>query len=121
MHPAVGLAAGLELIEEFRKLNPEMPMQTAAMLLIIAQSPGITTRELMKRLNVAQATASRNAAVLGQVNRHGIPGLDLIVSTPDPQERRRNVYHLTPKGQKTVAGLTVRLKIWQKFEAAYAD
>jgi len=37
------------IIEEFRKLDPEMTMNIAVTLLVIAERPGINFAELMKR------------------------------------------------------------------------
>lgn len=96
---------GFLFLEEFRKFDPEMQMQTAATLLIVAMRPGITTKELTGKLGISQASCSRNVAALSKLTRHGEPGPDLIVAEEDPHERRRKVMRLTPKGQRVAESL----------------
>jgi len=97
---------GLLFLEEFRKFDPEMQMQTAATLLLVAMRPGITTKELTGKLGISQASCSRNVAALSKMTRHGEPGPDLIVAEEDPRERRRKVMRLTPKGQRVAESLS---------------
>lgn len=90
------------LIEEFRKLNPEMPMQTAMTFVLIAEAGerGIEHRHLADRLGVAKASVSRNCALLGDYDARGRPGYELVYSVENPENRRAKIAYLTPKGRR---------------------
>jgi DNA-binding MarR family transcriptional regulator len=94
-----------QAIEEFRKLDPEIPTQTVNTFLYAALHEGCTMRDLATALGVAQSTMSRNVSALSKVHRSGRPGLDLVRRDPDPYERRRVVVTLTPRGKKFLTGL----------------
>lgn len=98
------------MVEEFRKLDPELPTQTANTFLFIAMHEGCTMRELAQALGVAQSTMSRNVSALSKIHRLGKAGLNLVQRDPDPYERRRVIVTLTPRGQKfrdTLISLTL--------------
>lgn len=80
-------------------LHADMPVQTILVFLHVARWPGITMKELAQRLNMAQATMSRNVALLGRYYRQGSGGHDVIEATEDPLARHRKNCYLTPKGQ----------------------
>lgn len=94
------ISRALLLVEEFRKIDPEMQMQAAAAFLLISQQPGITVREVGTRLGVASSSASRNVALLSKENRRGEPGPHLIDYDDDPLDRRIRRLYLTPKGKR---------------------
>lgn len=96
---------GLKILEEFRKIDPEMPMHMAAMFLIVANEEGITMKTLRERLGISQASCSRNVAALSNAHRLNKPGHDLLMATEDPVERRRKIVMLTPKGKRVAAAL----------------
>lgn len=100
------ISAVFAAIELFRKLDPDMPIQVAATFLAIAKDEGLSLREIQERTGQAQSSASRNVTALGEVNRHGKPGLALVTSRPSPEERRRNEYTLTPKGRQVLHSIT---------------
>ena len=88
-------------IEEFRKLDPEMPSQTVHTFLLVAMrgDEGLPQKDLAALLGVEQSTVSRNVSSLDKINRHHQPGLDLVRSVEDPNERRRKVIRLTARGR----------------------
>ncbi|MBX5230302.1 winged helix-turn-helix transcriptional regulator [Rhizobium sp. NLR9b] len=85
-------------VEKLRELFPDVPMQTISIFLIIAMKPGISQRELLKLMGTSQAGVSRNVMALGDVNRHGKPGLGLIAQVRDPFDSRQAGLRLTPAG-----------------------
>lgn len=89
-------------IEEFRKLNPEMQMQTAMIFVLVweAQDKGIAQRELANRLGIVKAAVSRNVSSLSDWDYKGRPGFGLVYSTVDPDDRKARQVHLTPKGKR---------------------
>src|SRR4051812_48761823 len=93
-----GLGRLQEAIEVLRKLDPEMPAQTAVTFLIVAQEPGIGMAELAERLGIAQSSTSRNVAYLSRWRAYEKPGHNLVEASENPQDRRAKVVDLTPKG-----------------------
>ena len=57
-----------------------------------------TYRQLQDTLNLNNSSVSRTVNALGAEHRRGRPGLGLLSLTPDPDEGRRNLVGLTPKG-----------------------
>jgi DNA-binding MarR family transcriptional regulator len=91
------------VIEEFRKLDPELPSQTINTFMYVAMHEGCTMKQLSEALGVAQSTMSRNVSALSKLHRLGKPGLDVVKSEIDPYERRRRIVTLTPRGRKLLA------------------
>jgi len=89
----------MHILEIFRELDPDMPIQYALSFLTLARNPGLSIRDLADRLGVAQSSASRNVAALSAWHSFRKPGHDLVVAQEDPRERRRKVVTLTAKGE----------------------
>lgn len=94
-----------QILEEFRKIYPDMQMQTASIFVTIALNPGITMKELGERAGLAQSSCSRNVALLSEWLRHNKPGYGLVVATEDPVERRRKIIRLTANGERVASTL----------------
>jgi DNA-binding MarR family transcriptional regulator len=94
-----GLAKLLKITDEFRKIDPEMPLQQITVLTLVAFNSGITMKDIGERMGMAQSTVSRNCAALGKTHRLGVAGKGLISTAEDPHERRRKIVSLTPKGR----------------------
>ncbi|MGN6548771.1 MAG: hypothetical protein ACTHJ3_02600 [Pararhizobium sp.] len=88
----------ISLIEEFRKLDPEIQAQQIVLFLSVVGSPEITMKELEQRTGLASSTISRNMSSLGKMHRNGKPGHDLIAAYEDPADRRFKRVKPTPKG-----------------------
>lgn len=88
----------LAVLEEFRRLDPEMPTQTASSLLFIALQDGIPVTDLGPKLGLSSATASRNVANLTKVNVKREKGPDLVFTEEDDSDRRIRRCHLSPRG-----------------------
>ncbi|MBD9558448.1 MarR family winged helix-turn-helix transcriptional regulator [Ensifer sp. ENS03] len=97
-----GIFSALQLIETFRELQHDMPMQTVSVFFVIAMRPGLYQRELLNLLDLSQPSISRNVMALGETNRHGEPGLGLIEQRRDPLDARQFTLHLTPAGKELV-------------------
>lgn len=86
-------------IQRLRAIDPEMPMQTALLFLLVAQRPGLTMKELQRAMVTSQASISRNVATLSRWARFDKRGHDLLIAKEDPRERRRKVVFLTQRGE----------------------
>jgi DNA-binding MarR family transcriptional regulator len=96
-----GLA--LRILTGIAAIDPEMPLQQARCLFIVAQSEeGMSLSEIAKKAGIGLATASRYIGALGKINRHREEGLLLIESFEDPMERRKKIIRLTSKGRITI-------------------
>lgn len=108
------VAAQLRLaLEQFRLLDPEIPIQQVVMFLIIARNTdepeGTSQRELSDQLGIAISSVSRNLASLYQEDRWGRPGHQLIEREPDPNHSQKFIYRLSPKGKQIMTSLSVAL------------
>jgi len=110
------LNLSLSILEGFREIDPEIPIQTAAMLLLVAINPGITMKEMGERLEISQASCSRNVAALSRKHRLEKPGYNLVRAVEDPAERRRKIVKLTPRGREVIAKLSERVGEYTKAE-----
>lgn len=99
-----------KILEEFRKLDPEMPMQTALSLICVSMyqdnTNGLSIKELSQMLGVSTAAASRNISKLSKVGaKNQRNGLNLVETTEDPNYRVRKCVRLTPHGERIIKAL----------------
>lgn len=93
----------IKLLSGISAVDPEMPLGQAKCLFIIAQEEeGMSLTDIAKMAGIGLATASRNIAALGKINRKREEGLQLIESFEDPMERRKKIIRLTAKGKTTI-------------------
>lgn len=90
----------LAFIEVIRKIDPEMQMQTALVLLFVMIKPGRSMRELEQVTGLATSSISRNVAALGKIHRKGVPGHDLLLTKEDPMDRRVKLVYPTARGRR---------------------
>ncbi len=110
----------IRVLEEFRTLDPDLPIQYALSFLTLAQNEGLSMGELAQRLAIAQSSASRNIAALSDWHSFGKPGLGLVDAREDPRERRRKLVSLTAKGHAFLHRLTALMAGHNVPEAAPA-
>lgn len=91
----------IAVLNEFRKLDKDIPVQTVLTFLTIAAQPGLGGRELAKELDISESAASRNLNALTQLNRFKEPGFDVITYGPDiVVDSRKSVANLNANGQR---------------------
>jgi len=73
--------------------------------MLVATSPGISSKDLISRVGVSQSSISRHIALLGEFSWSGGPGLELVESIEDPNDRRSKVNFLTIKGRQVAIQL----------------
>lgn len=101
------------MLNEFRKLDPEIPVQQLSTFLAVAMEPGITVTDAGTKAGVGLGSVSRHIDVLGKPRTTAAGrtvGLSLLVATPDPVDRRRKTVALTAKGQRIADTLLDLLK-----------
>ena len=99
-----------KILEEFRKLDPEMPMQTALSLVSVYMyqnnTNGLSIKELSQILGVSTAAASRNISKLSKIGaKNQQNGLNLVETTEDPNYRVRKCVRITPNGARIIKAL----------------
>lgn len=87
-------------LEEFLKLDHNIALTTVQLFFVIASFPGRTTRFYCDYTGQSQSSVSRNVAALGKQHRLKKADLDLVEATSDPEEPRRYILTLTPKGKR---------------------
>lgn len=93
----------LECMEELRKVNPTMTVQTAAVFLYVAGHPDCPTADILARLGLHRATASN---ILGQLEMRGRrASMALLMHTEDHEDARRKLYRLAPMGERIARSL----------------
>jgi len=92
------------LLSEFRKLDPNMQMQTALAFVFIAQgdhaNDPLSVYQVGDKLGCTSASASRNVAALSNWSRHNRAGYGLVEANENPERRNEKVITLTPKGKQ---------------------
>ena len=94
----------LRFLEEFKKLDPEMPLQQAITFIevALANGEGISVSDLAVRVGNATSSTSRNVAILGDYGRGKSPALQVLKAVTNPLDRRSQLVKLTPKGERVI-------------------
>ena len=94
------------VLEEFRKLDPEMPMQTALTLLFVYRQQDNDTeasiKDIAEAIGMSAAAASRNVSRLSKVGVKQQQGHGLVETFEDPLFRVRKCVRITPKGRRVI-------------------
>jgi DNA-binding MarR family transcriptional regulator len=86
------LSTALGILSNLREIDPNMPVSEALSLLLIAKYDGISLKDLASKADVGMASASRYVRVFSLE-------LGVVTAKEDPDERRKKVISLTPKGK----------------------
>lgn len=104
----------LAAIEDFRALEPDAGLSMLSVLLAVADKEpdnpaGVPMVDLRSQLGLPPASMSRNVAALTKDHRKGRPGHGLVVTTPDPNNRKAVLISLTPRGRAFIHRITTRM------------
>ncbi len=91
---------------QMRELSPTMPLAELQMFLLVAMNEGASLTELCDLADMKKSTGSRYLLDLSEKTRGGSPGYGLVARDVDPDELRRNMYALTPKGRSLLKAMT---------------
>jgi DNA-binding MarR family transcriptional regulator len=90
------------VLDEFRKLNPSMPVSQIQALLLVALDLPMGMGDYAERTGVKPSTASRYLLDLGPPRHPDDSAFGLIDRGVDPQEPRRARYTLSKRGKQLV-------------------
>jgi DNA-binding MarR family transcriptional regulator len=97
------------ILQEFRKLDPEMPMQTALTLLFVYRQQdnqnGVSIKDIANAIGMSSAAASRNVSRLSKVGVKQQLGHGLVETFEDPLFRVRKCVRITTKGKLVIETL----------------
>ena len=97
-------------IKAFRKVAPELGIQTVHVFLEIALNEQLSGNSIIKKTGMRQSSCSRNIAVLSDRHWKGVPGLGLVENREDPFDQRRKLAALTTEGLRFARDLAHTLK-----------
>lgn len=87
----------LEVLEVFRGVDPEFPLQYTICLIEIARAPGLSLTSLAEKTGLSLSTISRIVGALSDYRPNGAP-YGLVKMEVAKEERRRRELHLTEAG-----------------------
>lgn len=93
------------ILNEFRKVHPEIGTQQCMTLLAIAEEPGLTVTELSRKTGIGLASMSRHIEILGPHRALKGVGWGLVQDDSHPTDRRRKVITLTAQGWRIIRSL----------------
>lgn len=94
------IRTAIRVLEEFKKVDPDITLPSMLTFLYALERDGQAGNqfEIDKRLNMSGATASRAIAHWLDFKRPRVPGLGMLESIPDPEDRRFKMISLNRKG-----------------------
>lgn len=90
-------------VDVFREVDANAPLCLLTVFLLIAQEPGMTGRDLIKKSGISQAAVSRYTLTLGEFSdKKGEVGLLLVERVDDRNDLRLKRFFLTPSGKALI-------------------
>ena len=85
-------------IEPFVALNPNIPASYIISFLTVAEKEGLPVNEYAKEVGLLKAVMTRHLLDLGERDRHGGEGLNIVEQKRDRQDLRVNRTFISEKG-----------------------
>ncbi|NKD55140.1 MULTISPECIES: MarR family winged helix-turn-helix transcriptional regulator [unclassified Haematospirillum] len=98
----------------FTKRYPRTHATALQVLLGVADSPGITTRDLREDMGLTQSAISRNVGLLGGGYAHGgktVKGYGLVSAYPCIEDNRTHTVMISRRGKKVLSELLAEARI----------
>lgn len=94
------LRTAIRVLEEFKKIDPDITLPSMLTFLYIVERDGQAGNQsaIDQRLDMSGATASRAIAHWLDFKRPRVPGLNMLESIPDPEDRRYKMITLNRRG-----------------------
>tara|TARA_R100000935_G_scaffold28256_2_gene48574 strand:- start:1135 stop:1515 length:381 start_codon:yes stop_codon:yes gene_type:complete len=103
----------IDVLEQFRTLDPDMPTQTLLSFLYCKvlenEEDFATVRMVAEKLRTSSSSASRNILAHTEHNRQLKGGTMLVETFENPLKRNEKVVRYTPKGERMLASILSRL------------
>jgi DNA-binding MarR family transcriptional regulator len=93
------------VINEFRKISPDITANQMLVLLHAGAKPGITQKDLSKATDLADGTISRICALMSDRGHQGREGLNVLSIDPIPGDFRSKGQKLIGNGKKMYASI----------------
>jgi len=101
---SVELRRLLVALEQFRAINPNMPVQQVQTFLYVCEHEGdpdgVSIKDVSIALEFSHASASRNVAAFSAWTRHRREGPALLEAHEDMMNRSHKKVKLTPQGRR---------------------
>ena len=101
----------MNILNCFKDINCEMPLQQMETFLAVARMGKCTVAELDRHLPQQQQAIARNVRILCAVASPTRAGFDLIQQVLDPYDSRKRQLTLTAKGELLIKNLSEALDI----------
>ena len=99
------------LLDEFRNVRKDMPINHAFCFLMVAQEEGLTVSQYAERAGCGQTVMTRWLFDIGSHSRTREPGLGLVTQRSDPNDLRKHQTFLTQKGKELAFAVMRVLKL----------
>lgn len=93
----------IQILEEFKSLNPQMNIDMVITLLAVAKGHGVTGRDIEEVLDTNSTTAARMLRLFDRVQANGKDGLNLVEARIDPIDYRAKLRFLNSEGEAFMA------------------
>ncbi len=93
-----------------REIHPDMTLNQVLVFCLIAGNAGITQRQIMERLSIADSSASRIVSILSKYGDRGTKPMNLLEIIPNEINRRTKSYQLTPLGRRVCDEMILALR-----------
>ena len=93
------------VINEFRKISPDITANQMLVLLHAGAKPGLTQKDLSKATDLADGTISRICALMSDRGHQGREGLNVLSIDPIPGDFRSKGQKLIGAGKKMYASV----------------
>ena len=94
------IRTAIRVLEAYKEIDPDITLPSMLTFLYAAERDAMPGNqyEVDQRLDMSGATASRSVAHWLEYKRPRVPGLGMMESVPDPEDRRYRMLTLTRKG-----------------------
>lgn len=100
MPSSVEIRTAIRILEEFKKVDPDITLPSMLAFLYYVERDAETGNQnsMEQRLDMSTATASRATSHWLKWKRPRVPGINMLESEPDPEDRRYKMITLNRRG-----------------------
>lgn len=96
------IRTAIRVLEAFKDVDPDITLPSMLAFLYYVETDGNAGNQynMEQRLDMSTATASRATSHWLEWKRPRVPGLNMVESIPDPEDRRYRMITLNRNGEK---------------------